>query len=121
MRSGAAECRRSSPDNSQTYPLRRYSMNAVDSPWRRRATMLAAIALALAVYAFARMPDISGEERSQLAARFSFTRQPMPEIGGRTYKYVREVHPSLKRISAWMSSLGAAVTLADLDADGLPN
>ena len=83
--------------------------------------MLAAIAMALTVYAFARLPEISGEERGRLAARFGFTRQPMPEIGGRPYKYVREVHPSLKRISAWMSSLGAAVALADLDGDGLPN
>jgi hypothetical protein len=31
------------------------------------------------------------------------------------------VHPSLERISAWVSSLGAAATLADLDRDGLPN
>jgi hypothetical protein len=31
------------------------------------------------------------------------------------------VHPSLERISAWVSSLGAAATLADLDGDGLPN
>jgi hypothetical protein len=96
-------------------------MNAVEGPLRRRATMLAAIALALTVYAFARLPEISSEERGRLAARFAFTRQPMPEIGGRPYKYVREVHPSLKRISAWMSSLGAAVALADLDGDGLPN
>jgi len=34
---------------------------------------------------------------------------------------VRNVHPSLERISAWVSSMGAAVTLADLDGDGLPN
>src|SRR6185369_7607838 len=30
-------------------------------------------------------------------------------------------HPSLERISAWISSLGAAATLADLDGDGLAN
>ncbi|HEV8198966.1 MAG TPA: CRTAC1 family protein [Candidatus Polarisedimenticolia bacterium] len=31
------------------------------------------------------------------------------------------MHPSLERISAWVSSLGAAATLADLDGDGLAN
>jgi len=57
-----------------------------------------------------------------LAARFSFKRFPLPEIADHPpYKLVRRVHPSLERISAWISSMGAAVTLADLDGDGLPN
>lgn len=34
---------------------------------------------------------------------------------------VRAVHPSYAGISSWISSVGAAVTLADLDSDGLPN
>jgi hypothetical protein len=34
---------------------------------------------------------------------------------------VRSVHPSYAGISSWISSVGAAVTLADLDSDGLPN
>jgi len=46
----------------------------------------------------------------------------MPELANHpAYKFVREVHPSLKRIASWISSLGAAVTLSDLDGDGLPN
>jgi hypothetical protein len=31
------------------------------------------------------------------------------------------LHPTLDRISAWVSCTGASVTLADLDGDGLPN
>ena len=31
------------------------------------------------------------------------------------------MHPSLKRIESWISSVGAAVALNDLDGDGLPN
>ncbi len=96
-------------------------MNSVKSPFRRRATALAAIALVLAIYAFARMPEASGGELAKLASKFRFERQPMPEVPGIPYRSVREVHPSLKRISAWMSSIGAAVALADLDGDGLPN
>ena len=34
---------------------------------------------------------------------------------------VRTVEPSLRRISGWISTVGAAVSLSDLDADGLPN
>ena len=57
-----------------------------------------------------------------LASRFSFKRFPLPETPGHPpYKLVRQVHPSLERISAWISALGAAATLADLDGDGLPN
>src|SRR4030095_2939860 len=57
-----------------------------------------------------------------LASRFRFAKLPMPEVANHPpYKSVREVHPSLKRIASWISSLGAAVTLADLDGDWLPN
>lgn len=34
---------------------------------------------------------------------------------------VRRVHPSLTRISAWISAVGAGVALNDLDGDGLAN
>lgn len=38
--------------------------------------------------------------------------------GGAT---IRRVHPSLERIAGWISSVGAAAALADLDGDGLSN
>ena len=34
---------------------------------------------------------------------------------------MRAVNPNLERISGWISSVGAAVALNDLDGDGLPN
>ena len=34
---------------------------------------------------------------------------------------IRGVHPSYAGISSWISAVGAGVTLADLDSDGLPN
>src|SRR5260221_8461424 len=88
---------------------------------RRRAAMLVAIALVAAIYGFAGLPVMPASERAELASRFHFTRLAMPEIPGSQYKYVRQVHPSLKRISAWISSVGAGVALADLDGDGLSN
>jgi hypothetical protein len=88
---------------------------------RSRATILTALALVAVMYGFARLPSISSSERTELASRFHFSRQPMPEAPHGPYKYIRSVHPSLQRIAAWMSSLGAAVALADLDADGLSN
>jgi hypothetical protein len=75
----------------------------------------------LGLYWWARLPTIASSEREDLAAGFRFTKMPLPEIPGVPHKYVRTVHPSLDRISAWISSVGAGVALADLDGDGLPN
>lgn len=89
---------------------------------RRTSGCLAAIALSVVCWAFARLPTPTSSETAALASRFSFRRIPLPEAPGHPpYKLVRQVHPSLERISAWVSSLGAAASLADLDGDGLPN
>jgi hypothetical protein len=90
---------------------------------RRHAVRLAAVLLVLAAYGFARLPRAAEPERRQLAERFAFTRMPLAEPPGppREPRNVRPVHPSLREISAWISSVGAAVALHDLDGDGLPN
>jgi enediyne biosynthesis protein E4 len=73
-------------------------------------------------FGMARYPSLPAAERAKLAARFKFEKLPLPEMANHPpYKYVREVHPTLKRISAWVSSLGAAAAMEDLDGDGLPN
>jgi hypothetical protein len=83
---------------------------------------LAAIILVAVCYPFAKLPTLTSPEMAALAGRFNFKRFPLPEVPDHpSYKLVRQVHPSLERISAWISSLGAAATLADLDGDGLPN
>jgi enediyne biosynthesis protein E4 len=88
----------------------------------RIATPLTAVALVGFCYGMARFPEIPKAERERLASRFKFERAPLPEVANHPpYKSVREVHPSLQRISAWISSLGASAALADLDGDGLPN
>jgi len=85
-------------------------------------TCLAAVVLALICYPLSRLPTLSLSETSALAARFHFQKFSLPEISHPPpYKLVRKVHHSLERISAWISSLGAAATLADLDGDELPN
>src|SRR5580765_1545614 len=82
----------------------------------------AAIILVAVSYVMAKLPTLPAAEENVLAARFSFRRFALPEVPDHPpYKLVRQVHPSLERISAWISSLGAAATLADLDGDGLPN
>jgi hypothetical protein len=102
---------------------------------RCHARRLMAILIIAVLYWQSRLPDISSLERSYLAREFRFTPfvLPMPsgsspEVAGVrqvTYGsdvyYVRRVHPDLERISSWVSSVGAAVTVNDLDGDGLSN
>src|SRR4030081_933501 len=96
-------------------------MSTAGQALRRRAAALVALALVVAIYAFARLPVMPASERAELASHFRFAKLAMPEIPGRHYQYDRQVHPSLRRISAWISAVGAAVALADLDGDVLSN
>lgn len=92
---------------------------------KRRTTIVSWVALALVVgaYVFAREPVISTGERLGLAERFRFDIQVLDveAHAPRGLLQTREVHPSLKRIEAWIAATGAAITLADLDRDGLFN
>ncbi len=85
------------------------------------AKRLVAIVVILGLFWFTRLPALSATERDVLASGFNFTSLPLPELTGHPRKYVRSVHPSLERHSAWISAVGAAVALNDLDGDGLSN
>jgi hypothetical protein len=88
----------------------------------RFAAPLVAVAMIVGCYWMARFPCISAGDCMKLAVRFKFDKLPLAEVANHPpYKYVRQVHPSLKRIAAWISTLGASAALADLDGDGLPN
>ncbi len=89
---------------------------------KRAATGLCALAAIGGLYGFARLPKLSDGERATLARRFSFAASEIPlPPGAGPERYVRPVHPSFEGIASWISSVGAGVALADLDADGLPN
>ena len=93
------------------------------STWvvRNYTVAVAAAMLMVPAYFAARETALPPAEVAQLASRFKFSLKPLPEIPGQSHKQVRAVHPSLQRISQWISSLGAAATLGDFDGDGLPN
>lgn len=96
-------------------------MTTITNIVRRYAARIFAIILMLALYGLARLPELSYAERARLAAGFSFVQSPLPELAGQSSRSVRAVHPSLERISAWVSSVGASVALNDIEGDGLPN
>ena len=89
---------------------------------RRFAVAGAAVCLIAFSSWMARFPSLPPDGCAKLAANFKFEKMPFAEVADHLpYKDVRQVHPSLQRISAWISSLGASVAMADLDGDGLPN
>src|SRR5262249_2951848 len=107
----------------QKSPFEVNPMNAQSlSPWLlRNLTRLVASLIVVFLFFQARVPDISAAERAHLAGRFHFAARLFPVNNSSQSRNVRAVHPSLKRISAWISSVGAAVAVADLDGDGLSN
>ncbi|HEX8692701.1 MAG TPA: CRTAC1 family protein [Longimicrobium sp.] len=88
---------------------------------RRHARRLAAAAAVLALYGMAHLPEPSGAERRELAARFAFARAELPPPEAVPERTIRAVHPDLAHFAGWISSVGAAAALHDLDGDGLPN
>ncbi len=87
----------------------------------RRAQVALAIALSGAAWAVARQPGFSAEERADLASRFSFERRELWDGGLENPRELRGVHPSLRHVESWISSVGAGIALCDLDDDGLAN
>lgn len=88
---------------------------------RRNARRLAGAALVAATFGMARLPSLSTSERREMASRFAFERTALPTAGPVPARTLRPVHPDFERIRGWISSVGAAVALHDLDGDGLPN
>ena len=88
--------------------------------FRHLSAPLAALAAVSVAYGFTRLPALPPAERTLLASRFRFERAQLPELSGPA-RDVRAVNPSYQGIASWISAVGAAVTFADLDGDGLPN
>ena len=96
-------------------------MNPGPSRLRRAVTLLVTLVLVGALYLLSQLPTLPSTEAEAIAARFRFEKLPFPEPAGFPHKTVRQVHPSLAHLSAYLSALGASAALGDIDGDGLPN
>lgn len=89
---------------------------------QHRARTLAALLLVVGLFVALRFSlRVSEKEVRAAATRFAFSRSTLPELPGPPIRTQRLVHPSLKRVSAFVSTVGAAVALNDLDGDGVSN
>jgi hypothetical protein len=97
------------------------NVNPGPSRIRRAVTLLVALVLVGALYLLSQLPTLSSTEAEAIAARFRFEKLPFPEPAGFPHKTVRQVHPSVAHLSAYLSAVGASAALGDIDGDGLPN
>ncbi len=86
---------------------------------RCNARRLAAILIVAAMYGMSKPAKLPEADRQALAAQFHFEQHQLPEMAGYSFRYVRPVHPMFARISNWTSSVGAAVSIGDLQHTGL--
>ena len=96
-------------------------MNSISNVVRKHAARIVALLVIAVTYTETRIPDLSEGNREALAERFRFSAEPLAAWPEGPYRTTRNVNPSFDQISAWISAVGAAVALADLDADGLAN
>jgi enediyne biosynthesis protein E4 len=88
---------------------------------RSQAKRIVGITLVVSLYFAAKLPQLADAERVELAAAFRFEESELPQVAGPEPRHVRPVHRDYRHIASWISSVGAAVALGELDGDGLPN
>ena len=87
----------------------------------QQSKRLVALGLVLGLLLLAQTPTLSRREQEAMADRFAFQRLSLLELPMATARDERPVNPHLARHSGWISAVGAAIALNDLDGDGLPN
>jgi hypothetical protein len=90
-------------------------------PLRRHASRIVALVVIALIYSATHLPTLDPDERAAMADRFAFSRHMLAEWDEGPRRTRRPSNPSMERHSGWMSAVGAAVALADLDGDGLAN
>lgn len=88
---------------------------------RRQLAGVLALVLVVATFVVARQPGTSAAETGSLASGYRFAPMSVDLPSGFRQQEIRKVNKTYKHIDAWISSVGAAVAMNDLDGDGLAN
>lgn len=96
-------------------------MTAIRGFLRRQLTGVIALVVVVGFFFAVTLPQSSADERSDLASKYSFTGYSVALPASDKQQSIRQVNQAYKHIDAWMSSVGAAVAMNDLDGDGLAN
>lgn len=88
---------------------------------RRQLPAVVALALVTSLFLVARLPTSSAGDIERLSSGYAFSPMSVALPGGYTQQTIRKVNKDYQHIDAWISSVGAAVAMNDLDGDGLSN
>ena len=88
---------------------------------RRLLPAFFVIVLVLGLYVGARLPSASASDRATLASRFKFQELPIALPPGLPEHTVRQVNPKYELIRSWISAVGAAAAVNDLNNQGVAN
>lgn len=80
-----------------------------------------ALVVAVSLFLISRPPQASAAQVAAAASGYKFQQMPIALVDGLPQRTNRKVNQAYQKISAWISSVGAAIALNDLDGDGLPN
>jgi hypothetical protein len=75
----------------------------------------------MVTFLLARPTSTSEATASKLAEGYKFTPLSVPMPSGFPQQEIRKVNQDYKHIDAWISSVGSAIAMNDLDGDGLSN
>ncbi len=96
-------------------------MTAVLRLLRRQLTGVIALVVVVGFYFAVTLPQSSADTRHDMASSYAFAEHSLALPASDKQQSIRQVNQAYKHIDAWMSSVGAAVAMNDLDGDGLPN
>ncbi|WP_199749134.1 CRTAC1 family protein [Amycolatopsis sp. WAC 01376] len=96
-------------------------MKSVAGWLRKQLPGVVALVLMAAMFVVAEKPATSAAETANLAGKFGFTPVSIAMPSGFPQKEIRKVNKDYQHIDAWISSVGAAIAMNDVDGDRLAN
>jgi len=96
-------------------------MAAIFGWLRRQLPGVVAVVLIVGGYFVVSLPTVCAAEQEQMASKYSFTPLSIALPAADKQQQIRKVNKEYEKIRAWISSVGAAVAMNDLDGDGLSN
>jgi enediyne biosynthesis protein E4 len=96
-------------------------MTGIRGMLRRQLTGVIALVVVVGFYVVVTLPESSAETRNDMASGYAFAGHSLALPSSDKQQSIRQVNQAYQHIDAWMSSVGAAVAMNDVDGDGLPN
>jgi hypothetical protein len=90
--------------------------------WTRRSLPgIIALILMVTTFMVGSLPTSSADDNTRMASSFRFSPKSIAMPSGFPQQEIRRVNQDYKHIDAWISSVGAAIAMNDVDGDGLAN